>query len=271
LNFRSNKNVWGYFSVGASGGLHEFADSQFGHCFSWGEDREEARDTSKVPQLLFNSREASTLQIKSLVHFAFATHFLADSACVKCHMGAAVVRKSPSGKPDTMLSVICGALHVAHRTICENFRNFQTCLEKGQILPATTLTNSLTVDLINESIKYTVQVSQCGPTTYFLCMNGSGRKVEAHRLSDDRLLLSIDGASYTTYMKEEVDRYRVVIGNQTCIFEKEKDPSVLRSPSTGKLLQFLVEDGAHVVCGQAYAEVEVMKMVMTLSVEESGW
>lgn len=44
LNFRSSKNVWGYFSVSASGGLHEFADSQFGHCFSWGEDREDARE-----------------------------------------------------------------------------------------------------------------------------------------------------------------------------------------------------------------------------------
>ena len=44
LNFRSSKNVWGYFSVSASGGLHEFADSQFGHCFSWGEDRESARE-----------------------------------------------------------------------------------------------------------------------------------------------------------------------------------------------------------------------------------
>lgn len=44
LNFRSSKNVWGYFSVAASGGLHEFADSQFGHCFSWGEDRENARE-----------------------------------------------------------------------------------------------------------------------------------------------------------------------------------------------------------------------------------
>lgn len=73
-----------------------------------------------------------------------------------------------------------------------------------------------------------MQVSQSGPTSYFLCMNGSSRRVEAHQLSDDRLLLSIDGASYTTYMKEEVDRYRVVLGNQTCIFEKEKDPTVLR-------------------------------------------
>ncbi|XP_015754053.1 PREDICTED: acetyl-CoA carboxylase 1-like [Acropora digitifera] len=43
LTFRSMKNVWGYFSVGADGGLHEFADSQFGHCFAWGEDRDAAR------------------------------------------------------------------------------------------------------------------------------------------------------------------------------------------------------------------------------------
>ena len=43
LNFRSSQKTWGYFSVTASGGLHEFADSQFGHCFSSGETRQEAR------------------------------------------------------------------------------------------------------------------------------------------------------------------------------------------------------------------------------------
>lgn len=71
------------------------------------------------------------------------------------------------------------------------------------------------------------------------------------------MLLSVDGASFTTYMKEEVDRYRIVIGNQTCVFEKENDPSLLRSPSAGKLLNFLIEDGGHVEAGQAYAEIEV--------------
>ena len=44
LTFRSNRNVWGYFSLSACGGLHEFADSQFGHCFSWGDSRESARE-----------------------------------------------------------------------------------------------------------------------------------------------------------------------------------------------------------------------------------
>ncbi|XP_075727087.1 acetyl-CoA carboxylase isoform X4 [Rhipicephalus microplus] len=269
LNFRSNKNVWGYFSVGASGGLHEFADSQFGHCFSWGEDREEARENLVLALKELSIRGDFRTTVEYLITLLETDAFLSNTFDTGW-LDKLIAERVQAEKPDTMLSVICGALHVAYRTIRENFRNFQTCLEKGQILPATTLTNTLTVDLIHESVKYTVQVSQCGPTSYFLVMNGSARRVEAHRLSDDRLLLSIDGASYTTYMKEEVDRYRVVIGNQTCIFEKEKDPSVLRSPSTGKLLQFLVEDGAHVVCGQSYAEIEVMKMVMTLTVEESG-
>ena len=54
------------------------------------------------------------------------------------------------------------------------------------------------------------------------------------------------------------------------MFEKENDPSVLRSPSAGKLLHFLVEDGGHVFSGDVYAEIEVMKMVMELRVAESG-
>lgn len=67
----------------------------------------------------------------------------------------------------------------------------------------------------------------------------------------------MDGASFTTYMKEEVDRYRIVIGNQTCVFEKENDPTIVRSPSAGKLIGYIVEDGCHVNKGQTFAEIEV--------------
>lgn len=70
-------------------------------------------------------------------------------------------------------------------------------------------------------------------------------------------MLSVDGASFTTYMKEEVDRYRIVIGNQTCVFEKENDPTIIRSPSAGKLISYIIEDGGHVNSGQAFAEIEV--------------
>jgi acetyl-CoA carboxylase/biotin carboxylase 1 len=40
---QSNTQVWGYFSVTADGGVHEFADSQFGHLFASGPTREIAR------------------------------------------------------------------------------------------------------------------------------------------------------------------------------------------------------------------------------------
>ena len=35
--------MWGYFSVIADGGVHEYADSQFGHIFANAPTREEAR------------------------------------------------------------------------------------------------------------------------------------------------------------------------------------------------------------------------------------
>lgn len=46
------------------------------------------------------------------------------------------------------------------------------------------------------------------------------------------------------------------------MFEKENDPSVLRSLSAGKLIQYTVEDGGHVFSGQCYAEIEVCVCVL---------
>ncbi len=43
LHFHSAIDVWGYFSINNSGLIHEFADSQFGHIFAGGVDRESAR------------------------------------------------------------------------------------------------------------------------------------------------------------------------------------------------------------------------------------
>ena len=49
-----------------------------------------------------------------------------------------------------------------------------------------------------------------------------------YRLADGGRLVAFNGASHTTYMKEEVGSYRIVVDNQTCVFEKENDPSILR-------------------------------------------
>lgn len=50
------------------------------------------------------------------------------------------------------------------------------------------------------------QVARQSLTMFVLIMNGCHIEIDAHRLNDGGLLLSYGGNSYTTYMKEEVDR-----------------------------------------------------------------
>ena len=60
------------------------------------------------------------------------------------------------------------------------------------------------------------------------------------------------------------------VDSKTCLLEQENDPTQLRTPSPGKLVKFTVENGEHVKAGQAFAEVEVMKMYMPLLAQEDG-
>lgn len=169
-----------------------------------------------------------------------------------------IAEKIQTEKPDLLLSLICTSLHVADRKIAAHFVNYQNSLERGQIPALSTLTTSVEVDLVNDKYQYKLQVTKCGPNHYIVAMNNSSVEVEVHRLIDGGLLVSLDGSSYVTFLMEDVSSYRVTIGIQTCVFQKENDPTLLRSPSAGKLVQFLVDDGGHVSAGDVYAEIEVI-------------
>ncbi|XP_064024237.1 acetyl-CoA carboxylase 2 isoform X2 [Pogoniulus pusillus] len=269
LNFRSSKNVWGYFSVAAAGGLHEFADSQFGHCFSWGENREEAISNMVVALKELSIRGDFRTTVEYLIKL-LETESFQNNEIDTGWLDHLIAEKVQAEKPDTMLGVVCGALNVADAAFRTCMTEFLHLLERGQVQPADSLLNIVDVELIYEGVKYVLQVARQSPTTYVVIMNHTHIEIDVHRLNDGGLLLSYGGNSHTTYMKEEIDRYRITIGNKTCDFEKEKDPTVLRSPSAGKLLQYTVEDGGHVAEGSVYAEIEVMKIIMTLTVQEAG-
>ncbi|XP_070619443.1 LOW QUALITY PROTEIN: acetyl-CoA carboxylase 2 [Erythrolamprus reginae] len=269
LNFRSNKNVWGYFSVAAAGGLHEFADSQFGHCFSWGENREEAISNLVVALKELSIRGDFRTTVEYLVKLLETESFQTNETDISW-LDHLIAEKVQAEKPDTILAVVCGALNVADASFRTCMDDFLHLLERGQVLPAASLLNMVDVELIYEDTKYVLKVARQSLTTYVILMNGTHIEIDVHRLNDGGLLLSYNGNSYITYMKEEPDRYRITIGNKSCDFEKEKDPSLLRAPSAGKLLHYTVEDGGHIYGGHSYAEMEVMKMVVSLTVEESG-
>ena len=78
------------------------------------------------------------------------------------------------------------------------------------------------------------------------------------------------GRSHSVYWKEEAAATRISVDSKTCLLEQENDPTQLRTPSPGKLVKFTVDNGDHVKSGQAFAEVEVMKMYMPLIAQEDG-
>lgn len=84
------------------------------------------------------------------------------------------------------------------------------------------------------------------------------------------LHLSLSG-SHSSFFFFSPCRYRITIGNKTCVFERENDPSLLRSPSAGKLIQYTVEDGGHVFAGQCYAEIEVQYLICTKKTKDTSF
>ena len=127
------------------------------------------------------------------------------------------------------------------------------------------------VDLVYDNVKYDMSLTRCADGNYVIEMNESCITVVLYPMADGGSLIRLPwGKSCLTYVKEEVDGFRVSVAGKTCTFEKETDPSVIRASSTGKLVKYLVEDGAHVSPGQNFCLVEVMKMAMPLTVKDAG-
>ena len=117
---------------------------------------------------------------------------------------------------------------------------------------------------------YLTYLERPGHSEYSITLNETEINLEIVRLSDGGILVQLNGSSFCSYLQETMQNYRVTVNNQTAIFDKENDPSVLQAPSAGKLITYLVGDGDDIAAGTAYAELEVMKMVMQVKVSLSG-
>jgi len=126
------------------------------------------------------------------------------------------------------------------------------------------------VDLIYEGVKYSFSCCRAGPHTVAVQCNGQLVEVRVRNLSDKGMLVQIGERSHLVYLWDEKTGLRLSIDGKTCVFDVEYDPSQLTSSVSGKVARFLLEDGAHVRAGQAYVEVEVMKMYLPLVAPESG-
>lgn len=61
----------------------------------------------------------------------------------------------------------------------------------------------------------------------------------------------------------------MTIGRSLVVFDKDNDPSVLKSPYTGKLLSYKKQNRDFVNVGQVYAQIESMKLVFNVEVKRA--
>ena len=256
LNFRSSNNVWGYFSVSPAGGLHEYADSQFGHIFAYGEDRGESRKNMIVALKELSIRGDFRTTVEYLIKLLELEAFK-ENTITTGWLDSLISKKLTAERPDPTLAVICGAVTKAHIASQACWMEYKRILDKGQVPARDVLKTAFGIDFIYENVRYSFTVTRSSWTTWTLYLNGGRTVVGARPLADEGLLVLLDGSSHTVYWREEVGALRLMVDAKTCLIEQENDPTQLRSPSPGKLVRFFVESGDHINAGEQYAEIEV--------------
>jgi len=291
LNFRSTPNVWGYFSMDSSGSIHEYADSQFGHLFASGNDREEARRNMvlALKELSIRGDISTTVDyISKLIEFDDFVENNIDTGWLDRLIKANVdgigsdvgLKTSVSSAKLTSLAndvkAVIGALIVAFDSCTFDEKQFRDSLAKGQLPSQSLLFMERDVELILDGIKYKLCCRRNNPNRFSVSVSGCPRKVvvaSIRRLSDGGYLTDIGGKSRVAYLTSRGDAasgMRITIGGISVSFSPDYDPSSLRTDVAGKLVKKLVEDGSHLKKGEPYCEIEVMKMFMPLRVTEAG-
>jgi biotin carboxyl carrier protein len=273
LNFRNSPHVWGYFSVFGRGSVHEYSDSQFGHIFASGGSRESARKhmIMALKELTIYGEIRTTvsyltrmLELEDYKNNKISTEWL-DRLLAEGTI-------SPGGMNGDMqfIYIVCGAVVKANAALNQLRTEAVTALEYGRVPPSSLMCTQFPVELVFGGVKYCIKVTCTDSNMFALEMNNSVVYADTRLLSDNRLLVFIDGKSYTVFTREEVNGLRMQINGQTVMFEKENDPTKLRASTTGKLVRFLIPNGSHAEPGTAYADMEVMKMYMQLETTHSG-
>jgi acetyl-CoA carboxylase/biotin carboxylase 1 len=270
LSFNSTPNVWGYFSVGnAGGGLHEFADSQFGHLFSWAETRPDA-----LAGMVVALKEVSVRgDIRTPVEFLIQ---LMESEAIKKNtfhnmwLDSLIAAKVTTERPDYVIAILCAIALRAYKTFVDNQELAAEAVRRGQIPAPALFSIVYEEDVHYEGVRYPMVARMRSRNTFTVFLNGSVAEVNVRPLSDGGYLISFNSRSHVVYPTEEAFGLRLLVDGKTCSFPKEHDPSQIIALSPGKLVRFLVQDGEHIRAGQAFAEMEVMKMFMPVLSTSAG-
>jgi len=272
IKFQSSVSCWGYFSVGANGSIHEYADSQFGHIFAHGGNREEARKA-----LMLSLRNIDVVgdirnPVEYLVELLGMGAFI-DNTIDTSWLDGLIKAKSVELKYDDADVVFYAAVYRAMQTLKTRQQEVLAALGKGQLGPLDQLStmNSFPVEIAFKGTKYNFQVRRGAADLLLFEIGGRTIKAKVREQPDGSIYVCVGKSVMTVFGTEEALGLRLRLeGVATIMLPALYDPSELRSEFNGKVVRYLQDDGAVVKEGDPYVELEAMKMIMPVKATASG-
>eukprot|EP00970_Alexandrium_tamarense_P005314 scaffold858_cov193-Alexandrium_tamarense.AAC.12 len=270
IKFQSTPNVWGYFSVGANGGIHEFADSQFGHLFAKGPNREQARKALVLALKEMEVRGDIRNSVEYLVKLLETDDFKQNTIDTSWLDGI-IKEKSVTVDVPSHLVVVSAAVFKAFEHVKDATEEVKESFRKGQVstggIPGI---NSFNVEVAYMDTKYPFHVERISPDVYRFTLDGNTIDAEVTQTAEGALLATFGGETHRIFGMDEPLGLRLSLDGNTILMPTIFDPSELRTDVTGKVVRYLQDNGAPVESGQPYVEVEAMKMIMPIKATESG-
>ncbi|KAL5367110.1 acetyl-CoA carboxylase like biotin dependent carboxylase [Cryptosporidium parvum] len=281
ISFRSSQTVWGYFSVASPGHIHQYSDSQFGHIFAFGMNREEARKHLIMGLKGLTIRGEIRTNVEAVCRILENQDFITGNTYTQW-LEHSVYFSSPLTKKVTMQylnAVFAAACFTGLRYFKESEDTFVRMLEQGQAPTSINIQYEMT--LVHKGMKFICESHFIGPEHVRIMLNGSSVTAKVRNIyppsmqngRDSCYLISggFDGRNRKVFFKKDAeDNLLVTFDGTTYTFLKEQDPRQVRAPVSGKLVRWLIQNGGQGEKGQAYVEIEIMKTYMQLTLSHSG-
>lgn len=217
IKFQSSSNVWGYFSVGANGGIHEFADSQFGHLFAKGPNREAARRALVLALKEIEVRGEIRCTVEYLVQLLETKEFKENTIDTSWLDGIIKAKLVSLEVPDRLV-VMSAAIFKAVQHVNTETAAIVESFEKGQVgTSAIPKLISFETEVAYKDTKYPFHVERLASDIYRFKLNGEDLDVRVTATAEGALVANFAGETHRIFGQEEPLGIRLVVDGTTVL------------------------------------------------------
>jgi acetyl-CoA carboxylase / biotin carboxylase 1 len=217
IKFQSTSNVWGYFCIGPNGGIHEYADSQFGHLFAKGATREQARKALILALKEIEVRGDIRTTVEYLVQLLETEDFI-NNTIDTSWLDGIIREKSVQVEMPVDLTVVSAAVYRADKHIREAKNEVMESFTKGQTGTSGIPTiNSFNIEIAYRDIKYPFHVERRGTDILRLTLGSNVMDVRVTQTAEGALLANIGGEQHRIFGLEEPLGLRLVLDGNTIL------------------------------------------------------